>query len=456
LSNCVLWRHRSERSRPFFPFSLVAAGRAIALVALFGAATSPTAAQQVQVSVEVDFGADRPRVVRSVTVERGTDVVTATRAALPVEQDWLCCSNEDVWSIDGIGPDPRLDRYWSWRLGDRPGPNLPARHRLQGGETVRWQYGAGAMAEPSSVRVVSLLPAATEITIAVGGERSLVAVSHLCRQPPGASLPRVLRTSIDSDAWSMGRIDRELREATTAGADLYRLDEAAISTLRPTHVFSQGLCPVCAVTPDQITSALDKDTGPCAELVVLSPRSLAGIADDIRTVGKAVGREHAGRVAARAFERRLAAVRELAPLPRRPRVAVLEWFDPLWASGEWIAELVEIAGGVPVLVGKDQPSRRLSWAELVAADPDVIVLAACSMSIARAERELPALLRDPAWPTLRAVQAGRVFLMDGERHFSTPGPGVARGGEALARLLRTMPTPNSDASTDEWRQVLPR
>lgn len=465
MSHCVPRRRRSVRPRPFFPFplvdrSLVGAARALCLVTLLGVSTTPTTAQQVQVHVEVDFGADRPRVVRTVTVERGADVVTATRTALPVEQDWLCCSNEDVWSIDGIGPDPRLDRYWSWRLGDRPGPNLPARHRLQGGETVRWHYGAGAMAEPSRVRVVSLLPAATEITIAVGGERSLVALSHLCPQPPGASLPRVLRTSIDSEAWSMGRIDRELREATAAGTELYRLDEAAIAALRPTHVFSQGLCPVCAVTPEQIATALDKDPASdksqCAELVVLSPRSLAGIADDIRTIGKAVGREHAGRVAARAFERRLAAVRELAPLPRPPRVAVLEWFDPLWASGEWIAELVELAGGTPVLVGKDQPSRRVTWDELVAADPDVVVLAACSMSIARAERELPALPQNPAWRTLRAVQAGRVFLLDGERHFSTPGPGVASGGEALARLLRSLANGDPATATDTWRQVLPR
>lgn len=456
MSHCVLRRRRSVRPRPFFPFFLVAAGRALALAALLGTATSPTTAQQVQVHLEVDFGAERPRVVRTVTVERGADVVTATSTALPVEQDWLCCSNEDVWSIDGKGPDPRLDRYWSWHLGDRPGPNLPARHRLQGGETVRWHYGAGAMAEPGRVRIVSLLPAATEITIAVGGERSLVALSHLCQQPPGASLPRVLRTSIDSDGWSMGRIDRELREATTAGAELYRLDEAAITALQPTHVFSQGLCPVCAVTPERIESALAKDTGPCAQLVVLSPRSLAGIADDIRTVGKVVGREHAGRVAARAFERRLTAVRDLAPLPQKPRVAVLEWFDPLWASGEWIAELVELAGGTPVLVGKDQPSRRIDWAELVAADPDVVVLAACSMSIPRAERELPALLQNTEWRTLRAVREGRVFLMDGEHHFSTPGPGVASGGEALARLLRSLAPGAPIASTADWRQVLPR
>ncbi|MBL9078426.1 MAG: ABC transporter substrate-binding protein [Planctomycetes bacterium] len=409
----------------------------------------------MEVTVDVDFG-DRPRVVRKVAIERGADVVTATRAALPVEQDWLCCSPQDVWSIDGIGPDPRLDRYWSWRLGCAPGPDLPARHRLQGGETVVWKYGGGTLPNRGSVRVVSLLPAATEIAIAVGGEASLVALSHLCRQPDRANLPRVMRTRIDSDTWSMGRIDDELRKAGRAGTPLYELDEAAIRALRPTHVLSQGLCPVCAVTPEQVGAMLARDAERCAQLVVLSPRSLADIANDIRTVGATLGRTHAGKVAARAFERRLDAVRALPPLPQRPRVAVLEWFDPLWASGEWIAEMVEVAGGEPVLVGKDQPSRRLDWAELTAAAPDVVVLAGCSMSIERAERELPALVGSDAWRQLPAVQKQRVFLMDGERHFSTPGPGVAAGAEVLARLLRELQAGTAAASTEPWRQVVPR
>jgi iron complex transport system substrate-binding protein len=453
LSNIVPRHGRSARPGHSCVFSLTR--RALALACFVAVATVPVRAQRVQVTVEVDFG-DRPRLVRTVAIDRGADVVTTTRAALPVEQDWLCCSPQDVWSIDGVGPDPRLDRYWSWRLGEAPGPNLPARHKLQGGETIVWKYGGGTLPNAASVRVVSLLPAATEIVVAVGGEASLVALSHLCRQPDGRSLPRVMSTKIDSDTWSMGRIDDELRKAVAAGTRLYELDEAAIQALRPTHVLSQGLCPVCAVTPDQVQPALGKDAERCAQLVVLSPRSLAGIADDIRTVGATVGREHAGKVAARAFERRLEAVRALPPLPQRPRVAVLEWFDPLWASGEWIAEMVELAGGEPVLVGKAEPSRRVTWAELAAAAPDVVVLAGCSMSIERAGREVAALVGHDAWQKLPAVQKQRVFLMDGERHFSTPGPGVAVGAKALARLLRGLQTGDVAAATEPWRQVLPR
>ncbi|MBK7874759.1 MAG: ABC transporter substrate-binding protein [Planctomycetes bacterium] len=319
-------------------------------------------------------------------------------------------------------------------------------------------------------RVVSLLPAATQILARIGAARDLVAVSHTCVRPDTRELPRVLSTTIDSDAWSMARIDAEVRAAVRAGTALYALDEERIRALRPTHVISQGLCPVCAVTPGEIEPVIARATalGPstpraelesrdgdsaararCAELVVLTPHSLADIARDVRTVGDAVGRSASAERVARDFDRRLDALRALPPIEPRPRVAVLEWFDPLWASGEWIAELVEVAGGEPVLARADEASKRVEWADLVAADPDVIVLAACSMSVARAERELGALVARPEWNGLRAVRAGRVVLMDGERWFSTPGPDVARGAEALARLLRA---PNADGGS-EWKRL---
>lgn len=410
----------------------------VRLLAVWAIALCATAGAQerVHVTVKIEFGASRPALERKVEVERGASVVVATRAAAPVEQDWLCCSKEDVWSIDGVGPDPRLDRYWFWTLDGAGGPNLPARHKLEGGEKIGWKIGVGKLSENNEVRAVSLLPAATEIAIAVGAERSLVALSHLCRQPEGRELPRVMSTSIDSERWSMKRIDDELKLALQRGAQLYALDEERIRALAPTHVLSQGLCPVCAVTPEQIGPALDKHGERCAELVVLSPHSLADIAQNIRDVGTALGRASAGQVAARAFERRFEALRALPQLPQRPRVAVLEWFDPLWASGEWIAEMVEVAGGEPVLCSAKEASKRVEWKDLVAADPDVIVLAACSMNVERTQRELPALQARPEWAQLRAVKAGRVLVMDGEKHVSTPGPGVADGAELLARWLR--------------------
>lgn len=302
------------------------------------------------------------------------------------------------------------------------------------------------MSNPPTPRVVSLLPGGTEIVLALGAGDELVGLSHLCHGPEGRALARVLSTRVDSQAWSMQRIDAELRAAFASGAPLYDLDEQAIRALEPTHVISQGLCPVCAVTPESVAPAL---RGRCAELLVLSPHSLADVARDMRTVGAALGRAEAGERAARAFERAIEAVRELPRLAPVPRVGVLEWFEPLWASGEWIAEMVEAAGGGPVLARADETSKRITWEELVAADPDVVVLAACSMSIARTERELGALFDRPEWAGLRAVRAERVFLIDGERHASTPGPGLAEGAEVLADLLRAPPS----AESPRWKRL---
>jgi len=416
-----------------------------AVCALSLCVQDPSALARVEVTL--DFGPERPARTEVVHVPAGATVVDVTRAVAPVEQDWLCCSDDDVWSIDGVGPDPRLDRYWAWTLDGRGGPDLPARHKVQDGARIGWRYGAPRLPEKLDARIVSLLPAATEIVLALGGDKGLVGVSHLCAQPPGAPVPRVMSTSLDSDSADMRAIDAAVRRAVADGSALYTLDEDTIQAARPTVVFSQGLCPVCAVTPETVEASLPPD---CARLVTLTPRSLADIAANIREVGGAIGREHAGRVAARLFERRLAAVGRTPELPARPRVVVLEWFEPLWVSGEWIAELITLAGGEPLLVGPGEPSRPVTWDELAAADPDVILLAGCSMTIPRTERELHLLRAHPAWSRLCAVQSARTFILDAAHHLSSPGPHTATGAEHLAALLRALDAPDRPGA---WRRV---
>ncbi len=401
----------------------------------------------MRVEVTLDFGPERPARTEVVQVPTGATVVDATRALAPVEQDWLCCSDDDVWSIDGVGPDPRFDRYWAWTLDGRGGPDLPARYKLQDGARIGWRYSAPKLPEKVDARIVSLLPAATDIVLALGGDAGLVGLSHLCVQPPHRSVPRVMSTSLDSDSADMREIDAAVRRAVADGTALYTLDEDTIQAAKPTVVFSQGLCPVCAVTPETVEASLPPE---CAKLVVLTPRSLADIAANIREVGEAIGRPHAGRIAARLFERRLEHLRR-APAPSvRPRVVVLEWFEPLWVSGEWIAELVALAGGEPLLVAPDQPSRPITWAELEAADPDVILLAGCSMTIPRTERELHLLRAHPTWSRLRAVQSSRTYILDAAHHLSSPGPHVATGAEHLSTLLRTPDAPDRPGA---WTRV---
>ncbi len=407
-------------------------------------------AQDVRVSLRIDFGpAGQSAIEREVRVPLGSNLVEATRRVALVEQDWLCCSKDDVWSIGGVGPDTRLDRYWMWKKDGSLGPNFPVKHVLSDGERIEWVYSGGIKPVKLEARAVSLLPAATEIAIAIGAENALVGLSHLCAQPAGRELPRVMSTSVDSDAWSMGRIDAYLREAVQRGETLYALDEERIRALAPTLVMSQGLCPVCAATPQDVERSLGKQK--CAELLVLTPRSLADVAQNIRDVGVALGRSSAATIAARDFERRFEMLRA-RPHATKLRVLVLEWFEPLWVSGEWIAEMVEAAGGAPLVASAKDPSKRIEWKDVVAADPDVIVLAACSMSVARAERELGALGAEGAWRELRAVRGGRVFLMDGERHFSTPGPGLSRGGELLHDILQA-PDTATPPDPGAWKRV---
>ncbi len=415
-------------------------------------APSTATAGSVQVDLTIDFGKlTEPALRQRVTLPVGATVVDATRAVAAVEQDWLCCSREDVWSIAGVEPDSRTDRCWMWRLGDRLGPELPARYRVAEGDVITWVYTDGQPPQLTA-RAVSLLPAATEIAFAVGGESALVGLSHLCTQPPGRELPRVMSTTVDSERWSMGQIDRFLRDAGARREPLYRLDEARIRELAPTVVFSQGLCPVCAATPEQAQQAIGSDAAACARLHVLSPRSLADVAANIREVGEAHGRVGAGRIAARAFERRLEVVAAQPRLAAPPRVLILEWFEPLWVSGEWIAEMVVIAGGEPLLVGASSPSRRVEWSDVVAADADLIVHAACSMTIERTQRELAALRAVPEWSGLRAVRTSRVFVVDGQHHFSTPGPGLAVGAQVIRDLLVD---PGGNGVAGSWLRVAP-
>ncbi len=210
-------------------------------------------AQDVRVSLRIDFGpAGQSAIEREVRVPLGSNLVEATRRVALVEQDWLCCSKDDVWSIGGVGPDTRLDRYWMWKKDGSLGPNFPVKHVLSDGERIEWVYSGGIKPVKLEARAVSLLPAATEIAIAIGAENALVGLSHLCAQPAGRELPRVMSTSVDSDAWSMGRIDAYLREAVQRGETLYALDEERIRALAPTLVMSQGLCPVCAATPQDV------------------------------------------------------------------------------------------------------------------------------------------------------------------------------------------------------------
>jgi iron complex transport system substrate-binding protein len=281
------------------------------------------------------------------------------------------------------------------------------------------------------VRIVSLVPAGTEIAFALGAGHDVVAVTHDCDFPPAArKLPRVTRSTISPGSDSLA-IDAQVREAAERGESTFHLDAAALVAARPDILLGQTLCALCAVTVAQVPTMMD----PAPIVVPLDGDSLEGIFADIDRAGVALGRRDAAARLVADLRTRIAHVGFLIAGAGRPSVACLEWLAPLFNAGHWVPEQVALAGGRDVLGEPGTRSHELTFADVAAADPDIIVLMPCGFDAERAVRESAALAADPAWGALRAVRDGRVFAVDGNAYFSRPGPRVVDGIELLASLL---------------------
>lgn len=292
------------------------------------------------------------------------------------------------------------------------------------------------------MRIVSLLPSATEIICALGLESRLVGVTHECDYPPVVmNKPKVTHTLIPTDA-SSATIDGLVRARRRDGTALYALDFKRMAELAPDLIVSQTLCDVCAVDDAEVrrfVDAFESVRGPSrsrARVIYLEPTRLADVLDNIREVADAAGASLAGEALVAELSARIESVRvSAATRSDRPRVVVLEWLDPLFSCGHWTPELVQIAGGVEPLARAGERSRRIDVSELVAADPDMILIACCGLSIERTKQDIPTFLAQPAVATLRCVREGRVFIVDGSAYFSRPGPRLMDSLEILAHAL---------------------
>ncbi len=290
--------------------------------------------------------------------------------------------------------------------------------------------------ETSSPRIVSLLASATEIVCALGLGPHLVARSHECDEPPEVrALPCVSEACLDPTRPS-GEIDRQVKDRLRRALSLYRVDTDALGALRPDVIVTQTQCEVCAVSLGDVERALAEWAGSQPRLVSLRPNALADIWADIRRLAEALGVPARGEALVADLEGRMAALAQRARgLPERPRVACVEWIDPLMAGGHWMPELVDRAGGQDVLARPGAHSAQIALRDLVAADPQVILVAPCGFDIARTRREMAAVSAQPDWAGLGAVRAGRVYLADGNRYFNRPGPRLAESLEILAEIL---------------------
>ena len=293
------------------------------------------------------------------------------------------------------------------------------------------------------MRVVTLLPAATEIVAALAPER-LVGVSHECDYPAWVTaLPRVTKTSVDVGATS-AEIDAQVRALKADGKPVIWVDAKALEALKPDLIITQGLCEVCAVSDGEVFRVADHlPTRP--RVISLVAKTLDGIYEDIRSVGRAVGREDEADEVVAGMKYKLSQLRKTAPMRHpersegsaRPRVVVVEWLDPLFLAGHWVPELIEAAGGLDVGANPGDHSHPRPWSDLLDLKPDIIVVALCGFSVERAKEEWATQLPPEAQEALVAQPPGRLLFIDGNQYTSRPGPRVMEGVEQFKAVVAT-------------------
>jgi iron complex transport system substrate-binding protein len=290
-----------------------------------------------------------------------------------------------------------------------------------------------SMAEP---RIISLIASATEIVCALGFESQMVGRSHECDFPASVKrLPVCTSPKFEVEGLSY-EIDQRVKAILQEALSVYRVDADLLERLRPTHIITQSQCEVCAVSLKDVEQAVCQFTSSQPIVVSLEPNALADVWSDIRRVAAALNAPERGEELIAGLRRRMDEIAAKARSARsRPTVACVEWIEPLMAAGNWTPELVEMAGGVNLFGEAGKHSPWMSWEELVAADPDVIVISPCGFDIARTMEETDLLTGKPEWRGLKAVKENRVLVADGNQYFNRPGPRLAESLEILAESL---------------------
>jgi len=286
------------------------------------------------------------------------------------------------------------------------------------------------------MRIVSLLASTTEIVGALGRLDDLVGRSHECDFPPEVeTLPALCSARLDTSAPS-AIIDADVKRLVAQALSVYEVDAQALADLKPDVILTQTLCEVCAVSPRDLDEAVQICVASDARIVPTTAGDIGGIWHDIESVGAAIGAEAAARQLIADCQRRMTEVAQVAQrAATRPRIACLEWIDPLMAGGNWVPELVALAGGENLFGTAGEHSPWMTIEALVEADPDIIVVLPCGFDLDRCRAEMPALTNRPEWQRLSAVRAGQVYLTDGNQYFNRPGPRIVESLEIMAEIL---------------------
>ena len=286
------------------------------------------------------------------------------------------------------------------------------------------------------IRIVSLLPAATEITAALGLMEQVVGVSHECDFPKEANArPRVTHCPVHNAGLASGEVDQWVRRALRDNGTIYTIDEPLLRELRPNVILTQKLCDVCAVGYGTVARLAETLPGQ-PQVVNLEPTSLTDIFDDIRSVAEACSVPERAHEIIAGLSERLDFVRHRADrISHRPRCFLMEWVDPPFCSGHWGPELVEIAGGRDSLGRKNQPSAQVDWREVIDARPEIMVLALCGYDISHARRDYELLQSFPDFGSIPAALDGDIYLVNASAYFARPGPRIVDSLEILAGIL---------------------
>jgi iron complex transport system substrate-binding protein len=285
-------------------------------------------------------------------------------------------------------------------------------------------------------RIVSLLPSATEIVCALGFKDSLVGRSHECDYPPQIkTLPILTATHFAVEGSSL-EIDRQVKTLVEKGLSLYKVDTKKLAELKPDLIVTQSQCDVCAVSEKELEAALSDWVGKPAQIVSLQPDSVEAIWEDFRKVGRALGDESRAEKLISQIQREISQTKEKIPSSKEsPKVLCLEWIDPPMSAGNWMPELVEMAGGNNLLseVGKHSPYR--TWEDILRAQPEIILIMPCGFDIMRSKKEMGLLVSQPNWHELPAVRQDCVFITDGNQYFNRPGPRLLDSFHILTEIF---------------------
>jgi iron complex transport system substrate-binding protein len=288
----------------------------------------------------------------------------------------------------------------------------------------------------NKLRIVSFLPAATEMVYALGLGDQLVGVTHECDFPAEArKVPVVVRPAMALETMSLHEIDVAVAERIGSGGSLYKVDDDLLYRLKADLLLTQNLCQVCATSGNDLESLL-KVLKPTPEIVWMSPHSLEQIFENMRELGQVTGRSDAAEACIEDYRGRLERVAARSKqAASRPRVFCMEWADPVYCAGHWVPEMVELAGGTDGLGRKGADSVRIAWADVLQWAPEVIVFSPCGFNLEKALEQVVFLEALPGWAELPAVRNSRVFVVDANSYFARPGPRVVEGTELLAHLI---------------------